>query len=346
MDRAKRTANFSIGHTNARQDGIEADAPGDRGLRPGLPRVRVQEFEQGHERPFGLVEMNVMSRTRNRDQRGLGKFVQKFVGSRGGEEIALVAPHEQYPSPDLAEVRCWAGWDTKPARVEFEAPTPILFLPQRIFRDPTEQFGSNMLRGRDHSISLDGFGPVRIRAPEGKREPGDPARSATGPPRWIQEYQFLGFVMPRSVVEGDLCAHGMAYEADRRGAQVLTESFEIRVERAHLEFFRVIGIAVSPKIQRQNVVALGECSGHVIPPVSVGPPSMKQHQGGILFAPPMEHMEKSAGTKRMSESLGSGFHGSPRYPPCRPLSMFPGKALLFSIICITFVMIFEKNCQR
>ena len=68
--------------------------------------------------------------------------------------------------------------------------------------------------------------------------------------------------MPRSVVEGDLCAHGMAYEADRRGAQVLTECFEIRVERAHLEFCRVVGIAVSAEVQRQNVVALRECRGH------------------------------------------------------------------------------------
>jgi hypothetical protein len=59
----------------------------------------------------------------------------------------------------------------------------------------------------------------------------------------------------------------------------------------------------------------------------------------------MEHIEKSAGTKRMGESLGSGFHGSPRYPSRGRVSTVFGKALLFSTICIAFVMVFEKYSE-
>ena len=155
----------------------------------------------------------------------------------------------------------------------------------------------------------------------------------------------MGFAMTRGMVEGDLCAHGMAHEADRWGAQVFAEPLEVGVECADLEFFGIVGVAVPAKIECQNVVVLREFGGHMIPPVGIGPPSVEQHEGRILFVPPMEHIEKSAGTKRMGESLGSGFHGSPRYPSRRLVSTVFGKALLFSGICIAFVMVFENYSE-
>lgn len=255
-----------------------------------------------------------MARSRDGDQAGIRKFVDEGSRTLRGEKFALLAPEKQEGLVDLAQVGRWARRHAEPTRVELETPTPILLRANRLFRDLAEQPRIHVSGGRDDPIAVDGLLPGGIGPAQGESEASHPARSPTTSPGEVQQDDPAGFGMPGRVIQGDLGSHGVSHQGDRVRAQVSAERLEVGVEGSYFEFFRVVGVTVAAKIQRDDVMLPGKISGDVIPPMGVGTSSMKEHERGAFRLPPGEKVQGYSGLRRILESFASGFHCGGRYP--------------------------------
>ena len=127
---------------------------------------------------------------------------------------------------------------------------------------------------------------------------------------------------------------------------MLTQRFEVGIEGADFQFFGVVRVAVAAEVQRENMPVPAKGHGQVVPPVGVGSPSMKKHDGGIGFIAPMERTQKYTGTKGMGKSLGSRLHGSTRYRSLCVASRLCSKPLFFSMLCNASIRAFESKLAR
>ena len=198
-----------------------------------------------------------------------GKFADEFCGALGGEKTALLPAKQKNSRADLAKLRRGAGGHGEPARVELEPPTAVRFEPDRVFGDVAKQLRFDALGGGDHAVSIDGLFPGRIGAAQREGETRHPARASTGAPGKIEQGDLLGFRMTRCMVEGHLGTHGVTDKAEARRPEVIAQGFQVAVEAAHLELLGIVGVAVTAKIEGDDVKMTAEPARQVVPPMDV-----------------------------------------------------------------------------
>lgn len=87
-------------------------------------------------------------------------------------------------------------------------------------------------------------------------------------------------------------------------AQVLEQGREVALERAGARL-GLVRVAVAAEVEGDDVEALRERGGDVVPPVGVGAAAVEQHQGGPARVAVVQGVEVDAIERRRGEAFGA-----------------------------------------
>ena len=181
-----------------------------------------------------------------------------------------------------------------------------------------------MLSGRNEAKSLNGLLLTRIGSGQGKGQSRHSPRALFRAAGRIDQNQTSGLFESTGVVEGDLSPHGMADNHEIALSQIVAKRFQVGVEGSDRQFFRVIGVSMTPKIECNHPSVATKRPRDLIPPMGVGAPAMEQHHWRAHDLAPVEGLEKDTGTTLMCESLDSGLHWGRTLTVPRQLLNAPG----------------------
>src|SRR5262249_18626594 len=108
----------------------------------------------------------------------------------------------------------------------------------------------------------------------------------------------------RGVLQCDVSAHRVAEQRRVGGAEVLEQRGEVALERTGAGL-GLVRVAMAPEVEGDDVKALGQDRGDIVPPVGVGAAAVEEHEGGPTRLAVMEGVEVDTFEGRRGEAFGA-----------------------------------------